>query len=433
MARVDIPSSLTIRMYNVGFGDCFLLSFHYSGSDRHVLVDFGSTSAPKTGPRDYMEKIAQDIKKECGGKLHAVVATHRHRDHISGFAKEQKPGKIIASLEPDFVIQPWTEDPQAPRNALSATSSRYRQGRPDARHLTAQFLGSLEDMHRVAATVEGLAADKSLAGLQMREQLRFLGEDNLKNASAVANLMEMGKAGTACYVNAGMALNILPGVKCTVLGPPTLKQSNTIRKQRARDAGEFWQFRSFWAAQGSSVPGSLPRVRRTGGASRSSTATPPSVRWFLRQSRQIHADQMLELVRDLDSVMNNTSVILLFEVGKRKVLFPGDAQIENWAYALANPTWKKLLADVSLYKVGHHGSLNATPKSLWKLFKNKGDKSKKGRLESLCSTKAGKHGSVASGTEVPRRVLVADLEAHSKLSSTEQFGKDLSRKFNVQF
>jgi beta-lactamase superfamily II metal-dependent hydrolase len=36
----------------------------------------------------------------------------------------------------------------------------------------------------------------------------------------------------------------------------------------------------------------------------------------------------------LDKVMNNTSVILVFEVGNKKLLFPGDAQLENWLFAL---------------------------------------------------------------------------------------------------
>ena len=110
---------------------------------------------------------------------------------------------------------------------------------------------------------------------------------------------------------------------------------------------------------------------------------------------------MLELVRDLDSVMNDTSVILLLEIGDRKLLFPGDAQIENWSFALENADWKKKLADVNLYKVGHHGSLNATPKSLWALFNRKGDVNTNNRLETLCSTKGGKHGSAKAGTEVP--------------------------------
>jgi hypothetical protein len=143
------------------------------------------------------------------------------------------------------------------------------------------------------------------------------------------------------------------------------------------------------------------------------------VRWFVDQSRQIQAAQLLGLVRDLDSVMNNTSVILLLEVGQHKMLLPGDAQIENWAYALSQPRWTKLLKDVNLYKVGHHGSLNATPKPLWALFRNKGVPGKKGRLETLCSTKAGKHGSVTSGTEVPRRVLVDELKKASTFVSSE--------------
>jgi len=117
--------------------------------------------------------------------------------------------------------------------------------------------------------------------------------------------------------------------------------------------------------------------------------------------------------------MNNTSVILLLEAGKRKILLPGDAQIENWAYALGNPTWRKLLEDVSLYKVGHHGSLNATPKPLWALFKHRGGPETSDRLQALCSTRAGKHGSRKSGTEVPRKVLVQQLEKNSRFISSE--------------
>src|SRR3954454_7639214 len=114
------PSSVTIRMYNVGFGDCFLLTFHYPKEKRHMLVDFGTTSAPAGQPKDYMKRIAADIKAQCGSKLHIVVATHRHRDHISGFATDgEGTGAIIAGLKPDYVIQPWTEDPNAKPDALT--------------------------------------------------------------------------------------------------------------------------------------------------------------------------------------------------------------------------------------------------------------------------------------------------------------------------
>jgi beta-lactamase superfamily II metal-dependent hydrolase len=425
------PQSISLRMYNVGFGDCFLLSFKYPKSTRHMLVDFGSTSAPKNPSKKthYMVRVAEDIRKVCGGKLDVLVATHRHRDHVSGFSTDIATGKIIADLKPDHVIQPWTEDPRAKTTALTATSSIYTDGKPDAQKMTAHYLGALEDMHAIASAIKRASANPDLGGEKTRRQLEFVGDDNIKNPAAVRNLQQMGKRGKAYYVNAGMELNILPGVKCTVLGPPTLRQSDGIRKQRARDPDNFWQFRNFWGSQGLAartvLAGQAKAMRsfeKDRGKLRAAriSSLPPSVRWFVNQSRQIHVSQLLSLVRDLDSVMNNTSVILLLEVGKRRILLPGDAQIENWSYALSQPQWRKMLTDVSLYKVGHHGSLNATPKPLWGLFKNRGGKRTPDRLATVCSTKSGKHGSLQSGTEVPRKFLVAELKKNSYYTSSEE-------------
>ena len=68
------PTSATIRTYHVGFGDCFLISFGYSRkSEKHVLIDFGSTAFPKGVPKSRMMDIAENIKQRTGGKLHAVV------------------------------------------------------------------------------------------------------------------------------------------------------------------------------------------------------------------------------------------------------------------------------------------------------------------------------------------------------------------------
>ena len=101
--------------------------------------------------------------------------------------------------------------------------------------------------------------------------------------------------------------------------------------------------------------------------------------------------------------------------------FRGDAQWENWAYALQSPL-AALLDDVDLYKVGHHGSLNATPKSMWSRFRKKGPKSKADRLTSVLSTRKGKHGHDEDNTEVPRRTLVNELKAQSTLHDTEALG-----------
>jgi hypothetical protein len=68
--------------------------------------------------------------------------------------------------------------------------------------------------------------------------------------------------------------------------------------------------------------------------------------------------------------------------------------------------------------------LNATPKSLWKLFEHKAeDEHAAGRLRSVLSTKAGKHGSVTSNTEVPRRTLVTELKKESDLFNTQDMAK----------
>ena len=49
---------------------------------------------------------------------------------------------------------------------------------------------------------------------------------------------------------------------------------------------------------------------------------PTHNRWFIRQLRALRGDQMLRLVRILDKAMNNTSVILLMEVGERNCFSP---------------------------------------------------------------------------------------------------------------
>jgi hypothetical protein len=159
-----------------------------------------------------------------------------------------------------------------------------------------------------------------------------------------------------------------------------------------------------------------------------------NARWLIHHARTVRGEQLLQIVRSLDQEMNNTSVILLFQIGKKKLLFPGDAQIENWQYALGQKRYQTLLTSVNLYKVGHHGSLNATPKSLWKLFKNKSEEKTANRLLSLMSTMEGKHGSVYSETEVPRIKLVRELQHESDLFTTQLLkGKDFFHDTVVTF
>ncbi len=447
MPVAAVPSKLTIRAYNVGFGDCFLLTFHYPKYERRILIDYGSTAAPARAGADYMLAVAKHIREQCkepdgAPKLHAVVATHRHRDHISGFATDGKgTGKIIAGLRPDIVVQPWTEDPNARKDAKTATTVFYDGGKPSRAALRSQFLASLDDMHQVAAAIEREAAAPNRGfGLKLRQELAFLGDDNkLANRSAINNLIAMGNKGKAAYVNCGSRSGlerVLPGVSIHVLGPPTLEQTATILKERSKDPAEFWhlqafaQYRSFWRSQAlasNGAPGAAAASASLfpGAATFSPEDMPPNLRWFVARSQKVRGSQLLELVRTLDKAMNNTSVILLFKVGKQALLFPGDAQIENWAFALNQKKYQKLLAGVTLYKVGHHGSLNATPKTLWDLFSHRHGAADKAavRLQSVVSTKKGKHGNSQKKTEVPRATLMAALERETDCRTTEKLKK----------
>lgn len=409
-ASSGAPKSLHIRTYQMGFGDCFLLTFEYPDpkKNRHILIDFGSIKQPP-GASKLIEKVAHSIKSECGGKLHIVVATHRHRDHVSGFG-DATAGPIIESLKPDVVIQPWTEDPAIPIDAKKPGSSA-RRARLHAMNRFAD--AAFADMS--ASSLRHLAsADDDLFG-----KLAFIGEDNITNKKAVERLMRMGKAGRAVYAHALRKLSlkrVLPGVTVEVLGPPTLEQQPSINSESHKNEDEFWHMHA--AAAASALDGVTSRDPFPG---HQTEKTGWDTKWTRYRMKLLHLDMMLQIVRILDNALNNTSLILLFRVGGKSVLFPGDAQLENWSFALADKKIMALLKDIDVYKVGHHGSLNATPKSLWKQFAKKGATGKKDRMTSLLSTLDGKYGDKNEKTEVPRRTLVKALKANTQLVATNTF------------
>jgi hypothetical protein len=418
------PLRVDIRSFQVGFGDCFLLSFVYADRDqRHMLIDFGTTGLPpsrsKNAPtvKTHMPRIANEIAQICGSRgLTALVATHRHADHISGFgtdARTGESGKIIRSLKPKVVIQPWTEDPKAKRNATKPTSDSVRSPK--------SFVAALGAMHRVAEQALQISRSRpAWMSARLAHELQFLGMENIKNESAVRNLIAMGNAAGATAVWASHGANarlgrLLPGVKVNVLGPPTLAQSEGIRVQRSKDPDQFWHLLAADPVKESNAfeHGLLKRGARG--------AVPSEARWFRERLDEMRGEQLLEIVRTLDDQMNNTSVILLFEVFGKKLLFPGDAQLENWSYALQDAPdarkTQKLLAGVDLYKVGHHGSLNATPKKLlWENF----EKRKGRKLTTMLSTLPGKHGHSTKRTEVPRKTLLEALRSDSRLFNTDE-------------
>jgi len=399
-------------MYQVGFGDCFLLSFDYGkeieGRDeRHVLIDFGTTARPRSEPPS-SEEIVEDIAKRCGGKLDAIVVTHRHKDHLSAFSSDKRRERLEA-LEPELIVQTWTEDPDldpdapGPKGAGVAATGALQ---PDP---SLRFVKELREAQAVADRIGGaLAGEPGVLGTMGELALQ-----QVKNKAAVDNLEKMAKRAKyhGRYVHAGSKSGLeklIPGIEVSVLGPPTPKEWPEVAGRERDDDPEYWLGLRRLLDEVKAVAPDIPAVKAAN--------APGPTRWLLERMRNRQLDSLQGIVRYLDDALNNTSVILLFKVGKRRLLFSGDAQIESWSYALRAKEAKELrkdLADVDLYKVGHHGSRNGTPRSLVELWKPGG------KLSSLLSTLPHAHNEKSERTTVPRGPLVSALEGLGPVERTD--------------
>ena len=443
MARATVPERVEVRMYQVGFGDCFLVSLRYrrpladGRAERHLLVDFGSSHAPR-GQRLDMVAVAGRIAEDCAGKLDVVVVTHRHKDHLSGFANDEA-AEVIRRLDPKLIVQPWTEDPKAPADATGPVGPASRR-----------FLAALTAGDRFARELTGALGAGTTT---LRSGVLELALDQLRNAEASTRLNRWAAELEGEYLHAGAASRIgqvIPGLGVEVLGPPTVDQFEDVASQRARDP-EYWMLYQGLVATG--LPGPTPSAAAetdadgngdgsdgdgndgdgsdgddtrhgpaldvAGGLQtvREMGIPPGPARWLADRLRRQQVHSLQRIVRSLDDTLNNTSLNLLFTVGGRRLLFPGDAQIENWRFTLnrweRDRTLKTRLSQVDLYKVGHHGSRNASPRSLVDLWD--GERG----LVALLSTRSGTHGA-SRATAVPRATLVAALEQRATVHSTER-------------
>ena len=100
-----MSKTVSIRMYNVGFGDCFLITLP---AKRTVLVDAGfhSQGKGKFSGNELPDQILTDVMSIKGEpRIDVVIATHRHQDHVFSFNS-----KKWAQFEVGEVWLPWVED-----------------------------------------------------------------------------------------------------------------------------------------------------------------------------------------------------------------------------------------------------------------------------------------------------------------------------------
>jgi hypothetical protein len=443
-----------MRMYQVGFGDCFVFSFEYDGpladgrDIRHILVDFGSTKRP-TGWQS-LNAIAKQIFAHTQGMIDVVVVSHRHRDHLSGFSDPAFVQTFMSAGFPKLVVRSWTERPELATDATAGPAIAGAQAF-GLGPKSAALLGQLATAQRFADELSGKlkgASNRSLAA-----EVEQLADDQLNNAEAVKQLNTWaGPSGR--YLSYGQPSGIeavVPGISVRVIGPPTVDEHPAVIRQRSRDPNEFWMIYSGLVEGLPStelidvaehdgtdpVPDTAESMASAAVGSDTAATTqtfeprstappvgePGPTRWLTERMGRQNLNAFLRVVNLLDDVLNNTSVILLIDIptpdGPLRLLLPGDAQIENWEYALKHAADKSinldLLREVDVYKVGHHGSRNATPRTLFNLWADTGRP-----LVGLMSTKSGVHGKTPA-TFVPRQTLVAALDTRTDehLYSTE--------------
>lgn len=332
--------SIRVRMYRVGFGDCFLLSVPItktgSTERRHILVDCGVHGKGNIGK---IEEAVDNIAAETDGKLAVVIATHSHQDHISGFSEK------FTDFEIGEVWLPWSEDPQ---DEL-AVKWRKKEAALLAQvetHFAAQArLGAAEA--KTASREAALAAVMNLTS-------------NTKSMQLLRGGFNVGAK--VRYLEAGDALQKvaqIPGLTVKVLGPPR-DETFLARMDPPKDQG-YLRINDAGAVEDANkikpFPSKWQAVAKQNGIMTFLTKDEEA-----RMQKKLNDTSLDGLAFALDAAKNNTSLVTLFTFRGKYLLFPGDAQYGNWRYWLDEDEAEEILSRISFLKVAHHGSHNATPR-----------------------------------------------------------------------
>ena len=395
---------VTVRMYRIGHGDCFLLAFPGATPKKpvYVLIDCGyKPGSPKDIDKNDIKTakdITASIREATNGYIDVAVITHEHQDHVNGISEANF--KDIRIGEVWFA---WTEDPAD--DLANALRKQFKD----------RLLGLLEARNKLAAASETHVLNRidqllpfelggdddsftpaSLAGM--------LGADGKPDPSKSMNKVSMkvfkDKAEKGVkYLRPHEKILPVPGAKgirVFAMGPP--RDLDLLETLDPKGGEEFHMSSSaagFFAAAASAnedhaplspfaarfgIPkpkagqpfdagsffsqhyGSAPTIGLASGSA------PDDAEWRRIDNEWLLSAEMLALA--MNDQTNNASLVLAFELGAdgKVLLFVGDAQRGNWlSWAKADwkdgasrVTAKDLLARTVLYKVGHHGSHNAT-------------------------------------------------------------------------
>jgi len=387
-------SGITVRMYNTGFGDCLLLAFRAGDSGaRYMLIDCG-VHHNYSGGADKIRLVAKDIAKATADHLHIVAVTHEHTDHLYGFKYARK---IFEKMKIDELWLAWTENP---KDKVAKELKQLHGMKIRALDAAVKRLNQLNNP--LGGTLQGLLEfeyPNALSAMSNNAaQLQYLRTKSKKKFRKSKDYR--------CPGEKPLTLSGVKGVKFYILGPP--RNEDWIKK--LEDESEMYlslmgmneatAFAAAALASGGnrSLSNEDEELLRRGCPFDESLEIPkdlagkhskyePFLRKFYGFSkhknhgpewRRIEADWLVateQLALNIDDYTNNSSLVFAIELTETQphkvLLFAADAQIGNWLswHELEWPgegeggvkvDAEYLLNRTVLYKVGHHGSHNAT-------------------------------------------------------------------------
>lgn len=309
-------SRLSVRAYNVRFGDAILVTVPDRGVDgievaRHILIDVGNVLSGAGGLDDMFPDVISDIHSRLDGRpLDLYVMSHEHLDHVKGLLSAANAGREIAV---DHAWLPASSEPG------------YYQRFTKARRQKALALSTYERI-RTEIAERGLESVPHVASM-------LANNDPSSTASCVAYLQSIARKRTT-YVYRGLRLR-------TGVHHPFQEARLTIWAPEEDSSAYYGRLTPFSAT-------SRKRALRP----------PPGVGVeafgdLIRYLESGLGDSMLYI----DRAANNTSVVFTLEWRSWRLVFPGDAELASWALMKA----RGVLEPVDFLKVSHHASHNGTP------------------------------------------------------------------------
>ncbi|RVJ72544.1 ComEC/Rec2 family competence protein [Sinorhizobium medicae] len=333
---------IRIRMFNVGFGDCFLLFLPTVEGVKKVAIDCGSLKNKKHSIRAISDRLIADVTDGDGvPRIDVLVMSHRHADHISGYTNPK-----WAQVEVGEVWMPWLE---SRKDSVAMAIQKRQRAAAQALAVAVRKLNLGQGLAEIALNAQSNedSLDVLHAGFAKRVTPRFFPETE--------------------KVVEKIATSALADVDVFVLGPPHDRDA-----LKDADPPDGQTLLTGYSAD--SLTGPLEKLRPFSGDWADESGYWPDFDPVEIDRAASRAEMYEVAAAKIDAEINNTSLILIFRVGKDYLLFPGDAQWGPWEKILSDDEAVELLRKVTFLKVSHHASHNGTPATLLKDILGKANK-----------------------------------------------------------